>query len=167
MAGVRSKLRQTRAWGLFCACATVLLVAVWGASLWRRFELSAGHTHLGVVAGRIVIEHSPLLGDVNDINRLRPLWSPNGGRLMKPEWRPERTRQWGGWQVYVPLWPLVLVVGVCIIDYARPYARLKRVLKGKCGNCGYSRVGLRPGVVCPECGTPIETDDGSDGDGSG
>ena len=58
------------------------------------------------------------------------------------------------WMLAVPCWLFVLLAAVPPGAYALGwYTRKRRVVRGRCRNCGYNLVG-NMSHVCPECGTP-------------
>lgn len=58
----------------------------------------------------------------------------------------------------LPLWIPVFVAIAASITAARLEGRsARRSQLGACLKCNYSRAGLAPSVVCPECGVAAQT----------
>jgi len=68
---------------------------------------------------------------------------------------PPLAVQLRGVRVRVPLlYPLGLTLGVASALWPA-WRRSRRTVAGRCPACGYSRAGLGPIDVCPECGAPL------------
>lgn len=80
---------------------------------------------------------------------------------LQPRIFPVVARRYDGsrFEVLFPMWLAAIIVAVlCTILWRRRY---RRVFPGACSNCGYDLTGNLSGI-CPECGTPVGKDVGSD-----
>ena len=53
------------------------------------------------------------------------------------------------WYLQLPLWPLLLPSAIIAF---RAHRTIRRLSRGVCKNCAYSRAGLAADAPCPECG---------------
>ena len=68
-------------------------------------------------------------------------------------WSPSIQTRVDEVQVRVPLWiPLLLAIGVTVWIWRLDKIAQLRAAVHSCAKCGYSRTGLAPTAVCPECG---------------
>lgn len=56
--------------------------------------------------------------------------------------------------VALPLWPVVVGVGVVAVFVTR---RVRTIERGGCRQCGYAVGGMAVGAPCPECGLKVMT----------
>lgn len=131
------------------AVSVVLLVAMsisaFVTPLWRPFNGFA----VALDGGVVVIStqnHRSLVG-------LRTSgWYDGPGRY---KWRGRWSSGTWGWSLELPLWvPLLPLLLITIAAWRVNGRALRRLERGQCPACAYSREGLAPDVHCPECGTP-------------
>ena len=134
------RIRKTVKWG---GAVVSVLFAVLLVVSWRYFwswSREGGPTIIGL-AGTIAIDRRGngqcWMSSKNPWFAWRPVWDLVG---IDP-------------QVSIPLWIpfgaalLITAAAWCLDALARRRARI-----GRCTKCNYSRTGLAPGAVCPECG---------------
>ncbi|HLP84212.1 MAG TPA: hypothetical protein VK157_07675 [Phycisphaerales bacterium] len=143
----RAALRKGVKWGGLVV--SVLLAVAWVGSCWyEAWWVTPGDGLIGVTGGSLALRE--------------PLWplglGGDGGFEFEPEFSSMHWWfQWGHWlgkqYVSMPLWiPLLIVSGVTSAAW-RADARARRLARvNACPACGYDRLGLDVGKVCPECG---------------
>ena len=151
-------MRKTVKWG--GAALTVLLLVVWIGSCW----LSVRYVHPGsswdarwwtamqVRSGRAQHLQTPPSFLQTDPGMSTIKTEPHTLEMRFEHSSGPRLRYW-----YVPLWPAALLSLLATAAAWRADATyLRRVRVGLCPACGYDRVGLAVGAVCPECGKQPE-----------
>jgi hypothetical protein len=132
---------------------SVILLVAWLGSGWL-------HIGWGDRSGIGVALHRGALG-LSSQSR----WSPDAEglglavyRIDRPlVWRPDWNQLPTGWYCVCPLWPAVgLSILVTALAWRLDTLSRRRARVGFCLKCHYSRVGLAPGAVCPECGAAEE-----------
>lgn len=157
------RIRKTVKWG--SAAATVLLLTAWiGSCVWWFVWISAGAGSLHLGQGRLNVWYfENIIGDFFPYESRPDLPPPRDSEYyfaraervqmnLRFEWSEDV--MFGQDRLNIPLWAPAMV-GLCMFALAwRIDARAsRRERMGKCQGCGYDRVGLASGVVCPECGT--------------
>jgi hypothetical protein len=157
-------------WGGLAVFVVIAMVWVWSGWYW--IPVARGRTWMGgIVAGCGRVQY------VSDIDFRRQYWSVDrlqesvkNGRtplIYRPapfaaEFLPywdRRARRGPGtsvwWVLHIPLWPLaILVLGAAMVAWRLDTLARRRAKLDACPKCSYSRTGLVPSAVCPECGSP-------------
>jgi hypothetical protein len=158
------RIRKTIKWG--GAVITVLLVVVWIGSGWLGVDWTAfdGTTKTDVAfqTGAFVVSEYKLPSRMLNYMQVRapgfsfpqPGFSTYAIADARWEWGFSEGSYGGVWQLSIPIWPLVLVIGLATVTSWRFDTLARRRAKlNLCPNCGYDRTGLAIGAACPECGT--------------
>ncbi len=146
------KIRKTVKWG--GAAVSALLLVAWIGSVWCSVSwYSPRADFVGVCWGCV------------SVGQFQYAIAPGASGLncclvlpQRLDWWVTTFRDRAKWAIYLPLWPplalsALATVAACCLDFlARRRAKL-----GACLKCNYSRTGLAPNTVCPECGSAAES----------
>lgn len=140
---------------------------IWLWTGWWRCELAnvPGFTdwRLTLENGRAVLKKWSF-GDADalDASKPTPPFAFNKGQIATPGWSmtgwrvetPGTTRHiFTMWTYDFPFWPLpatAMLAGSLLFWSA--WLRRRRLKRGGCARCGYTRLGLHEEAPCPECG---------------
>jgi hypothetical protein len=146
------RIRKTIKWG--GAAVTLLLVVVWMVSgWWSAAWASDGGRGVAVATGYVVFFHTPPIPHRNFY--LVPIPSNAPYRWA---WLPILKANTQKWQLYLPLWPAILLATPITFAAWRLDGLARRQARARlnlCPKCGYDRAGLvggAAGAKCPECG---------------
>ena len=147
-----SRRRRARWWLKWAGLVAVaLIVAMWGVSLTSWALLHTGRWDLHLGAGGIIIRDRYF--NTRSVHwgvstNFMATWRERSGLYLPGV---ARTAPFGAWDIYLPCWWLVLMVGI-------PTAYLwwldRRPPSGHCQKCGYDLTWNVSGV-CPECGENV------------
>ncbi len=149
------KIRKTVKWGGLVACAGLLGLWKWTASTHATSYrgLSASSVRLVAVGdGRI---------EAGLVRVPRTSESPFNTLMQMNVLEPPGFKWWFRWcndRTYtglaVPMWaPVVIALVPTVLAWRLDTLARRRAKLGACPKCSYSRTGLAPDAVCPECGT--------------
>lgn len=143
-------------WGLLLGALFfgTLFLASWLWTLEGEKSGGAVRAHLMLSNGAVWLESVVLrfaeyvVDDVRTTWRLTQTWNERPFEWLPCFWRGGPRRL-----VVIPLWiPFLLTLGPYVLLARADRLAAKRAKAHACPSCGYSRAGLAPAVVCPECG---------------
>ncbi len=161
------------------AVVSVVLLALGAWSGWYLIPVMSGRTcyadlHLGRLQihgmGAYGFPASPLsyqrLPDYNArLSHNGPLPPAPFTLMWRLDWiqfDPKLSGLRGPWTLWVPLWlPAASCVACATIAWFLDIRARRRAKRGACPKCSYSRTGLAPDAVCPECGAAAPGDSDS------
>lgn len=131
-----------------------VLVLVWVASLFGQFTWHRGN---GLIVGFNTGAAGVTMNKYGWGSQFKRGWTIKRTPIDQARWLPQvLTDSSHRWWVWVPLW----VPAAAAFVGAGAGWRLEVLARrraGLCRHCGYSREGLAPGAVCPECGGAART----------
>jgi len=153
---IRTVIRKSVKWG--GALAVVLLVAVCVASAkWHWSWKVASNCGVSIDASCLGVFCYDTGIFPQDSLSVIPIFYDGGD--SSPTWRGTFQRASyasggvGVTRTIIPLWPFsLLTLIVTGFAWRADLIARRRAMVGSCLKCGYSRVGLAPDAVCPECG---------------
>jgi len=149
------KLHKLRRWGKWSGTsACVLLIVAWGLSVGLSGGRAKGSFICGFHAGRVgvawkVMDFGAAFWYLHQYHVDSP-WERIGS--LRFRFQSYRFQAGSGWELDIPLWYILLAVG---IPTGYLWYRDRRPPPGHCRKCGYDLTGNVSGI-CPECGTPIK-----------
>lgn len=155
----KNQQRSTRAKWVFAILA-MFLFAIWIVSgwvqitpigYWRVAGTEERLTTAGLSGGCLYYFRAAL--PAGTLAGKPALLAPFSLHSAKWYWLPKHTA--GGTNfcfVSLPLWILLVPIGLLAIWTWRRDTIAQRATNGQCLSCGYDRAGLASGARCPECG---------------
>ena len=132
------------------AVVSVLLLVVWAWSVPMYMASDGSHwVDCYVRHGLVLVSlHRPATPDPETFAFAL------GGLNSMPMWLPDAGRSSTVWYLIAPIWFLIALSSfISAFAWRLDTLARRRARIGFCHKCNYSRTGLAPSAVCPECGT--------------
>lgn len=127
----------------------LVLAIAWTLNCWYRFGWMNNRLPcVGFIDGRVNI----LFLDSNPPQRSRPFFYSSSNPYTF-NWQFSSMRRPEFWDIYVPIWALLLpAILVSSAAWTLDIRLRERERPGNCAKCGYNLSDLGEGKKCPECG---------------